>query len=134
MNARPLAAEVFDTVPVLRLIGGKDLASGRVVFPFPTQDPRFERIHLPNSGTLWSYTVQRFAPKAPPYKGTEPFQPFAVGYIELAGACIVESRLNVERFEELQLGMRMQLTTELLYIDVASQQQVITYAFQPQPP
>jgi uncharacterized OB-fold protein len=130
MNVRPVASEVFDTEPVLRLIGGKDRASGRVVFPLP-QDQGFDRLYLPGSGTLWSYTIQRFAPKAPPYRGIEPFQPFAVGYVELAGACIVESRLSVQHFEELHLGMRMQLTTQLLYID-AAEQQVMTYAFRPQ--
>lgn len=132
MNVRPMAVEVFETEPVLRLIGGKDRDSGRVVFPFPTRDQGFERFYLPGSGTLWSYTIQRFAPRSPPYKGVEPFQPFAVGYIELAGACIVESRLSVRHFEELRLGMRMQLTTQLLYIDAAAQH-VMTYAFQPAP-
>lgn len=131
MNTRPVAVEVFETDPVLRLIGGKDRASGRVVFPLPTQDPAFDRLYLPGSGTLWSYTIQRFAPKAPPYKGIEPFQPFAVGYVELPGACIVESRLSVPHFEDLHLGMPMQLTTQLLYIDAAAQH-VMTYAFRPQ--
>jgi uncharacterized OB-fold protein len=131
MHARPVAIELFETEPVLRLIGGKDRASGRVVFPLPTQHQGFDRLYLPGSGTLWTYTIQRFAPKAPPYKGIEPFYPFAVGYVELAGACIVESRLSVQRFEELHLGMRMQLTTQLLYID-AAEQHVMTYAFRPQ--
>jgi hypothetical protein len=131
MNARPVAAGVFDTEPVLRLIGGKDRASGRVVFPLPHAQG-YDRVYLPESGTLWSYTIQRIAPKAPPYRGVEPFQPFAVGYVELAGACIVESRLHVRRFEELHLGMRMQLTTQLAFIDAAAQH-VLTYAFEPQP-
>lgn len=130
MNVRPVAAEVFETEPVLRLIGGKNRASGRVVFPLPANDPGFERTYLPTSGALWSYTIQRFAPKSPPYKGVDPFQPFAVGYVELEGACIVESRLSIERFQDLYLGMPLQLTTQLLYIDAAGQH-VITYAFQP---
>jgi uncharacterized OB-fold protein len=131
MNVRPVAAEVFETEPVLRLIGGKDRATGRVVFPLP-QNQGFDRFHLPGSGTLWSFTIQRVAPRAPPYRGIEPFQPFAVGYVELAGACIVESRLRVQHFDELHLGMSMQLTTQFLYIDAAGQH-VITYAFEPQP-
>jgi uncharacterized OB-fold protein len=131
MNVRPVAAEVFETEPVLRLIGGKNRATGRVVFPLP-QNQGFDRCHLPGSGTLWSYTIQRVAPRAPPYRGVEPFQAFAVGYVELAGACIVESRLCVQHFGELRLGMPMRLTTQVLYID-AAEQHVITYAFEPQP-
>lgn len=130
MSVRPVADELFETEPALRLIGGKERATGRIVFPLP-RDQGFDRLYLPGSGTLWSYTVQRFAPKVPPYKGVEPFQPFAVGYVELAGACIVESRLSIRHFEELHLGMRMELTTQSLYIDAAGQH-VITYAFQPQ--
>lgn len=132
MNVRPVAGEVFETEPVLRLIGGKHRETQRVVFPLP-QNQGFERLYLPSSGTLWSYTIQRVAPRAPPYRGSvEPFHPFAVGYVELPGACIVESRLSVRHFDELRLGMPLHLTTQLLYIDAAGQH-VITYAFEPRP-
>jgi len=43
-----------------------------------------ETIALGSRGTVWGFTVQRFAPKSPPY--VEPpggFVPFAVGYVEL---------------------------------------------------
>jgi len=42
-------------------------------------------VELPPSGTLWSYTVQRFRPKSPPYRGPEPFEPYALGYIHPTG-------------------------------------------------
>ncbi|HTJ70421.1 MAG TPA: OB-fold domain-containing protein [Actinospica sp.] len=39
---------------------------------------------LTGEGTLWSWTVQRFAPKSPPYVAPPGgFVPFALGYVEL---------------------------------------------------
>jgi uncharacterized OB-fold protein len=79
---------------------------------------------------LWSYTVQRFPPKAPPYRGTEPFQPFALGYVELPGALIIESLLTEVSFEALRLGLPMELTTTELSCDPDGCV-VLTYAFRP---
>jgi len=79
---------------------------------------------------LWSYTVQRFAPKSPPYLAAEPFQPFAVGYVELPGALVIESRLIDVQFDELHIGMPMELTTFALRKD--EQGVVMMFAFRPQ--
>ncbi|MCF8571918.1 OB-fold domain-containing protein [Gordonia sp. HY002] len=39
---------------------------------------------LSRQGTVWAYTVQRFAPKSPPYvPPSSGFQPYAMGYVEL---------------------------------------------------
>jgi hypothetical protein len=42
----------------------------------PVADGLFE-------GPLWTYTVQSFPPKSPPYTGA--FEPYGVGYVERAG-------------------------------------------------
>ena len=47
-------------------------------------------VALPTVGSVWSWTVQRFAPKAP--FRTDEFVPFAVGYVDL-GPVIVEGWL-----------------------------------------
>ena len=50
--------------------------------------PNTETVELGTRGTLWTWTVQGFPPKAPPYVGdTDPqtFLPFGVGYVELPG-------------------------------------------------
>lgn len=130
MTARPIAPDVFTTGSPTRLIAGRHRASGRMVFPLPQDPESYERVELPSRGSLWSYTVQRFPPKSPPYRGEEPFQPFALGYVELPGALIVESRLTEIDFTDLRLGLPVELTTTVLRHDEDGTA-VHTYAFRP---
>ena len=131
VNERPVAANLFNTAPELRLLAGRHRSSGQLVFPPPADQESFETVELPSRGILWSYTVQRFPPKSPPYRGEEPFAPFAVGYIELPGALIVESRLVDIPFDRLRVGLPMELTTFALRTD--EQGKVMMFAFRPQP-
>ena len=130
LTHRPIAAGVFTAEPTPRLIAARDRRSGRIVFPRPPQDERFEEFILPRHGTLWSYTVQRFAPKSPPYAGPTPFEPFAVGYVEIAAMVIVEGRLTGVAFEQLRIGMPMEVTIIPLRTDPDGTV-VTTFAFQP---
>jgi uncharacterized OB-fold protein len=117
VNDRPIAANLFKTTPELRLIGARHKSSGRYIFPGSGELESYEAVELPSRGLLWSYTVQRFPPKSPPYRSDEPFAPFAVGYIELPGTLIVESRLIDTPFDELHVGLPMELTTFTLRSD-----------------
>jgi uncharacterized OB-fold protein len=130
MAARPIAPVLFTSGSPPRLIGGRHRATGRLVFPLPQDTETYERVELPSHGSLWSYTVQRFPPKSPPFRGTEPFQPFALGYVELPGALIVESRLTDVGFDALRLGLAMELTTMVLR-EEADGNVIVTYAFRP---
>src|SRR5260370_32756095 len=130
VNERLIAADLFRIAPELRLIGGRNRKSGQIVFPLPSDRESFEALELPQHGLLWSYTVQRFEPKSPPYLADGPFQPFAVGYVELPGALIVESRLIDVRFDELRIGMPMELTTFALRSDEHGA--ALMFAFRPQ--
>jgi uncharacterized OB-fold protein len=129
VNERPIAADLFRTAPELRLIGGRHRESGRLVFPWPGEAAPYEAVELPNRGSLWSYTVQRFAPKAPPYRADEPFAPFAVGYVELPGTLIVESRLVDVPFDRLRVGLEMELTTFTLRS--GPEGKTVMFAFRP---
>lgn len=52
-------------------------------------------LELSPRGTVWGHTVQRFAPKSPPYvPPAEGFSPFAVGYVELPEGVRVEAVLE----------------------------------------
>lgn len=124
-----IADNLFDVrangVPVL--YAGRELTSGRLVFPMPSAAERFERIELPERGRLWSYTIQRFRPKSPPYAGEEAFAPYAVGYVALGEEIIVESRLVDIAFKDLRIDMPLRLTAEPFRL--ATGETRLTYAF-----
>ena len=107
---------------------------------FPVQDgcPRccgtsMEQIPLETKGTLWSWTVQGFLPKSPPYAGPETletFKPYGVGYIELEGQVRVESRLTESDPEKLKIGMPMELVFDK-FLEDEEGNDIISFAFAP---
>lgn len=107
---------------------------------FPTQSScpkctgqETETVKLARRGTLWTWTVQGFPPKAPPFVGDanpKTFQPFGVGYVELPGEVKVEARLTEADPEKLHIGMAMELVIIPLTTD-ADGNEVMTYAFAP---
>jgi hypothetical protein len=135
-KAMPVAPDLFEeTEDGVCLIGGRRRADGRYVFPLPSGASAvpFERVRLGRTGRLWSWTVQRFRPKSPPYAGppeSEPFTPYAVGYVELPGQVIVESRLKVDDFSRLRLGLPMEAVAEA-FAAGEDGSTVATYAFRP---
>ena len=117
-----------------KLIGSECGRCGTVTFPRQRSCPRCtsEDVHarkLATRGTLWSWTIQCFAPKAPPYLpgGVEEFEPYGVGYIELPGEVRVEARLTESDPERLRIGMPMELTL----IPVPGARDTLTFAFGP---
>jgi uncharacterized OB-fold protein len=100
-----IAARLFRAGPPPSLIGGRERATGRLVFPLPGDAERFEAVDLPPEGVIWSWTVQRFRPKSPPYAGPEAFEPFAIAYVQLGDALIVEGRLIGFDPAELRVGL-----------------------------
>ncbi len=106
---------------ITRLVGGQCKACSAVMFPLRRRcaacaSSQVARKLLPSRGTLWTYTVQRFMPPSPPYRGTtETFTPFGVGYVQLDDIVRVESRL-VGDPETFRIGMALQLVP-LLDVD-----------------
>lgn len=130
LDGIPVAEGLFVADPVPHLIGGQDRQTGRIVFPCPVGDPRFAPVDLPPRGRIWSWTIQRFRPKSPPYIGPDAFEPFAIGYVELPDAVIVEARLTGIAFDAIRIGMEMQTVIQPFATD-ASGRTVLTYAFAP---
>jgi uncharacterized protein len=111
------------------LIGSECARCGTVTFPRQASCPRctsedVRERRLGRRGTLWTWTVQCFEPKSPPYAGAEPFEPYGVGYVELPGEVRVEARLTESDPARLRIGMEMELTL----IPWGSG---VTYAFRP---
>lgn len=127
----PIAADLIcPAADGIALVASRDRNSGRIVFPArPDGDDRWERITLPRQGRLWSWTVQRFRPKSPPYGGPEAFEPYAVGYVELDDAVIVEGRLTEVSFDALVIGMPMRVVP--LAFPLADGELRTTFAFAP---
>jgi uncharacterized OB-fold protein len=121
-----------------RLIGGKCPDCGNVVFPMQKDCPKctgdqIEKVELSTKGVLWTWTIQGFPPKSPPYIGeTDPetFEAYGVGYVELPGEVKVETRLTENDPTRLRVGMEMELTVVPLAIDEEGNE-VVTFAFQP---
>lgn len=95
-----------------------------------------ETVELGRRGTLWTWTVQSYPPKAPPFAGNadpETFEPYGVGYVELDGKLLVESRLTVADPDQLHIGMEVEMVIDPLYINDDGDQ-VVTFAFAPVAP
>ena len=119
-----------------RLLGSRCSACAEVTFPAQGSCPacmstRVERTELSPRGTLWTWTVQRFPPPSPPFVGDrESFEPFGVGYVELAEGVRVESRLTVNDPSQLEIGMPMELVIEPFDTDADGNERMI-FAFAP---
>ena len=123
------------------LIGSRCDTCGTVRFPVAGGCAKctgnaMTAVDLPNRGELWSWTIQGFLPKNPPYAGRETvleFVPFGVGYVDLPGACKVETRLTENTPERLSIGMTMKLVIIPFTTD-SDGREILTFAFAPEEP
>jgi uncharacterized OB-fold protein len=139
LEARPIAEGLF-TWPAdePRLIGSRCGDCGAHTFPAQSYCPRcastsMAEVLLPRTGSLWTWTIQGFRPKSPPYKGddtVDTFEPFGVGYVDL-GELLVEARLTENEPDRLEIGAALELVLIPLYRDEDGTG-VLTYAFRPQ--
>jgi Predicted nucleic-acid-binding protein containing a Zn-ribbon len=122
----PIAPGLWTDEAEPRLIGARR-PDGEIIFPVPDGDAAaaLEPVALSRRGTLWSWTTQSFEPKEP-YCGPRPFQPFLVGYVELPGEVIVETRIVEAEPTDLEIGMPM-IFTIVPFDDCRA-----TYAFRPE--
>ena len=117
----------------LRLAGSRCDDCATVTFPAQASCPKctgqaVRRHVLASRGTLWASTVQRFTPKTP-YLGADlPGAPYGVGYVDLGGEVLVESRL-VGDVDTFAIGMPVVLTLE--DVPGSHDQPVWSHAFAP---
>jgi uncharacterized OB-fold protein len=114
---------------VARIVAGVCGECGTVMFPLRERCPSCAAANvgeslLPERGALWTWTIQGFEPKSPPYVPDGEFVPFAVGYVEFPGNLRVEGRLTESDPVKLRIGMPMRVVTH----DHAG---IASYAFAP---
>ncbi len=121
-----------------RLIASRCLDCDNHMFPTQRFCPKCsgsstEAVELGRTGILWTWTVQGYPPKSPPFAGDadpKSFKPFGVGYVEVDGKVRVESRLTVAEPEQLEIDMVMELVIEPLFVNDDGDE-VVTFAFAP---
>jgi len=125
---RAIAEGLFTDETPPCLVGGRHRESGRIVFPLPAAAD-YDACALRRRGRLWSWTIQRYRPKSPPYAGPVAFKPWAIAYVELPGETIVEARLEGVDFADIAIGMELELTQVPLEPDAVDS--VLIPAFRP---
>ncbi len=128
MNIEVVEPTLFASVDPVVLAGSACRSCGAQVFPAIESCPMcssidVEVVALPTSGTVWSWTTQHFAPKAP-YR-TDAFSPFSIGYIDL-GSVIIESWLVGKN--DWTIGEPVQLVLAPAWTE--SDQEIFTYGFE----
>lgn len=91
------------------LVGSRCAGCAVTVYPADGSCPRCGRgtspVTLSTMGMLWTWTVQRYAPKSPPYvPPPEGFRPFAVGYVELPENLRVAAVLDTADVDAVRIG------------------------------
>jgi uncharacterized OB-fold protein len=109
------------------LIGSRCTTCGTVSFPrasFFCANPactgtEFDDVRLASTGTVWSYTDNRYAPPAPYVPTADPFEPFAIAAVELDGDGLVVLGQVVAGtgVTDLHVGARAELVIDTLFED-----------------
>jgi uncharacterized OB-fold protein len=120
------------------LLGGSCASCGGAHFPRRQSCPfcsdgDVRAIELPRHGRVWSWTTQEYQPKAPYREAVPgPFPGYVLGYVDLPGTCIVQTRLDVsvaDAAARCAIGTEVELV--LIPFDHEDGRALSTYAFRP---
>lgn len=116
-----------------RLIGSRCTGCGALYFPqaLSCRNPQcdtksIERTRLPGTGTLLSFTVQRYRP--PALFRMDHWSPYAIGLVDLGAGIEVMGMLNEIPLDDIHIGMELKLVGAPLFADEEGAQ-VLTYKF-----
>ncbi len=134
-NQIPVAEGLFaETADGPRLLGSKCTTCETPYFPKAAichnpncTDSKLEDAEFGPNGTLWSYTVQYYPPP-PPAKYDEPFEPYALGLIDLPEGLRVLSKVTADDIEAIEVGGAVHLVIEKLHTN-AEGNEVVTFKF-----
>ena len=133
----PIDPELFAwPAPKPNLFGSKCDDCGNIAFPQANSCPKcggtsVEKFELNTKGTLWTWTYQEFRPKGlKDYREPEAFRPYYLGYVELPGQVVLETRLLIDDPSRIQIGMPMELDI-IKFRDEPDGTETMTYVFKP---
>lgn len=119
------------------LIGCRCPSCGTYVFPprpggCPSpvcESETLDPVELSRTGTVWSYTENRYAPP-PPYVASDPFEPYALAAVELEaeGLVVLGKVATGVLAADLKVGMPMQLELDVSHRDDANEYVVYVWA------
>ncbi|HEX9682957.1 MAG TPA: OB-fold domain-containing protein [Acidimicrobiales bacterium] len=124
------------------LLGHRCTTCQTITFPFrritcpnpECEGDEFDTVELSRVGTIWSYTDARYQPP-PPYVGVgqDDFVPFAQAAVELGPEALVILGQVAAGYtvDQLEVGMKVELVVEPLYVDDASGDERTTYRWRP---
>jgi hypothetical protein len=133
----PVAEDLFrwSAADGAALVGSRCTGCGSHYFPRSLscrnpacEDKSVEEVLLGRRGRLYSYTVQSYRP--PALFGMEPFEPYAIGLVDLPEGLRVMGMLTGCELDEIRIEMPVELTVEPLYTD-DSGREVLTYKYVP---
>jgi len=120
------------------LLGSKCRTCGIVCFPRETSFCRnpacasreFDEIELSRTGTIWSFTDNRYQPP-PPYVSPDPFEPYAIAAVELADEQMVVLGQLVPGTDitQLRAGQPVELVLGTLFSD--DEHEYLVWKWQP---
>lgn len=133
LDPTPVDPGLFASLDPPRLAGSRCTGCGTTTFPASASCPRCTASAmaphaLPDRGTVWTWTVQGFAPKPPYVPPADGFVPYPVGYVDL-GDVLVEAHLLTEP-GRLRIGLPVRLVLEP--VREADGVPVVTFAFTPE--
>ena len=105
--------------------------------------PKFAELHRPNcrgenvgevelsgTGTIVSYTIQRFPPPYPYISDSDAFEPYGIGTVELPDGIQVPGQITGIDVEDIAVGMAVDMVVETLYVDEDGDE-VLTWKWAP---
>ena len=119
-----------------RLLGSRCGSCGTHYFPRVTRctapacrSASVDDVELGPRGTLFSYTVQHYAPP-PPFRYDGTFKPYAIGLVELGEGIRVVGMMKIDDTTKLRLGMPVELVIDPMGTDEQGRS-VVTWKFAP---
>jgi uncharacterized OB-fold protein len=119
-----------------RLLGSKCRGCGAAYFPRDSvchnpdcSDPTMEDANFGPTGKIWSCAVQNYAPP-PPVLTREPYEPYAMGMIDLDDGLRVMGRIDIDDPMSVKVGGKVELVLGGL-CDDDDGNEIVTWMFRP---